>query len=285
MIAASFGCGAETSLPTPEAPAGMVYIKGGSFQMGTEDGMPSEGPVHTVEISPFFIDVTEVTVADFEKFVAATGYQTEAEQFGWSGVFDMRSGEWTRGDGADWRFPEGNGVKSSPTEPVTHISWNDANAYAKWAGKRLPTEAEFEYAARGGLSGKKYSWGDELNPGGKPAANWWQGTFPDNNLNQDGFLGRAPVKSFAPNGFGIYDITGNVWEWCSDRYSDIYYQQSAKKDPKGPETGDERVIRGGSFLCAENFCSNYRVAGRSRSAPDSGLNNLGFRCVRDVATK
>jgi sulfatase modifying factor 1 len=265
-----------------ETQKGMMLIKGGSFQMGADDGMRFEGPVHTVELNPFFMDEHEVTVGQFSEFVAATGYKTEAERFGWSGVFDFESGDWTRVDGADWQHPEGPKSNAQRNEPVCQISWNDANEYAKWAGKRLPTEAEFEYAARGGVIGKKYAWGDDLRPNGKPAANWWQGIFPEKNTNEDGFLTRAPVKSFGANGFGLYDMTGNVWEWCSDRYGENYYQNSPKRDPKGPETGEERSIRGGSFLCAENFCSNYRVAGRSRATPDSGLNNLGFRCARDV---
>lgn len=266
-----------------KAPNGMVLIKGGRFQMGTDKGMASEGPVHTVDLDPFFIDEHEVTVEQFETFVKATGYKTEAEKFGWSGVFDVGRQEWTRVDGADWRHPEGPNSTTQPNEPVTQISWNDTNEYAKWAGKRLPTEAEFEYAARGGLVGKEYAWGDELLPGGKPVANWWQGVFPTKNTGEDGFYGRAPVTSFATNGYALYDMTGNVWEWCSDRFAEDYYQNSPKRNPKGPEKGDERSIRGGSLLCAENFCSNYRVAGRSRATPDSGLNNLGFRCARDVS--
>lgn len=265
-----------------ETPEGMILIKGGSFQMGADDGMPFEGPVHTVELNPFLIDEHEVTVAQFTEFVSATSYKTEAEKFGWSGVFDFQSGEWKRVDGANWRYPEGGDNTANPDEPVTQVSWSDAKEYAIWAGKRLPTEAEFEYAARGGLIGKKYAWGDELRPAGRPVANWWQGIFPEKNTNEDGFLSRAPVRSFTANGYGLYDMTGNVWEWCSDRFGSDYYQNSPRRDPKGPETGDERVIRGGSFLCAENFCSNYRVAGRSYSPADSGLNNLGFRCARNV---
>ncbi len=250
--------------------------------MGSDDGMPDESPIHTVDIKSFYIDEHEVTVEEFARFAAATNYRTDAEKFGWSGVFDMKTGEWKRADNANWRYPEGEKVAANPNEPVVQISWNDANEYAKWAKKRLPTEAEYEYAARGGLVGKTYSWGDELNPNGKPAANWWQGTFPDKNTNEDGFISRAPVKSFAPNGYGLYDMTGNVWEWNADWYADDFYKKSPKENPTGAKTGDERVIRGGSFLCAENFCSNYRVAGRSHATPDSGLNNLGFRCARDV---
>jgi formylglycine-generating enzyme len=263
-------------------PDGMVFIRGGSFAMGEAGAMPFEAPVHTVEIDSFLIDEHEVTVAEFAAFVKATGFQTEAEKFGWSAVFDFESGAWKRVDGADWRHPEGKNSTAEEDEPVCQISWNDATAYAKWAGKRMPSEAEFEYAARGGLAGKKYAWGDELQPAGKFLANWWQGSFPGKNTVGDGFLSRAPVKSFAPNGYGLYDMTGNVWEWTNDWFDENYYQTSPQKNPKGAAGGTEKSIRGGSFLCAENFCSNYRVAGRSRSTPDSGMNNLGFRCAKDV---
>ena len=258
----------------------MVFIKGGSFAMGDRDGMPFESTVHTVELDSFLIDQAEVTVAEFAKFIDATNYQTEAEKFGWSVVFDFETGEWQRVDGADWRHPEGRNSTAAPDEPVCQVSWNDAAAYAKWAGKRLPTEAEFEFAARGGLAGKKYAWGDELKPDGKVLANWWQGSFPAKNTREDGFLSRAPIKSFAPSGYGLYDMTGNVWEWTADWFDENYYEASPKKNPKGAASGTEKSIRGGSFLCAENFCSNYRVAGRSRSTPDSGMNNLGFRCAK-----
>jgi formylglycine-generating enzyme len=260
----------------------MVLIPGGSFDMGTDDGMPFEGPVHRVTVKLFCMDEREVTVAEFSRFVEATHYLTEAEKYGWSVVFDVKTGEWSRVDGANWRHPEGSGTTTQRDEPVVQISWNDANAYAKWAGKRLPTEAEWEFAARGGLIGKTYAWGDDLRPGGKPVANWWQGVFPDRNTGEDGFLGRAKVGSFSPNGYGLFDMAGNVWEWTSAWYSEDYYSKSPSQDPKGPPSGEERVIRGGSWMCAENFCSNYRVAARSHSSPDTGLNNLGFRCVKDV---
>ena len=260
----------------------MILIKGGAFQMGNGNGMPDESPIHTVELESFYLDRHETTVAEFARFAAAADYQTEAEKFGWSGVFNFETGDWEPVNGANWRYPEGGKIAANPNEPVVQISWNDAAAYARWAGKRLPTEAEFELAARGGLIGKTYSWGNELKPHGKPSANWWQGTFPDVNTNEDGFLSRAPVESFAPNGYGLHEMTGNVWEWNSDWYAEDYYENSPRRNPKGAKTGGERVIRGGSFLCAENFCSNYRVAGRSRAAPDSGLNNLGFRCARNA---
>ena len=260
---------------------GMMLINGGKFLMGTEDGMSYEAPVHEVEVKSFWMDRHEVTVAEFAKFASATNYKTDAEKFGWSGAFNLKTGEWKRTKGANWQHPDGPGSKAASNEPVCQVSWNDAAAYAKWAGKRLPTEAEWEYGARGGLEQKKYSWGDELRPAGKPVANWWQGNFPDRNTGEDGFVGRAPVESFPANGYGLYDVTGNVWEWCADWYADDYYLKSARDDPRGPDDGKERVIRGGSWMCAENFCTNYRIAARSQATPDSGLNNLGFRCVRD----
>ncbi len=291
-VSALSGCGDRTGSADAapnDGPAagtvvdGMVLIKGGEFVMGSDDGMAYEGPTHTVTVNAFWMDTHEVTVAEFGRFVEEAKYVTEAERIGWSGVFDIDSGKWRPVDGATWKDPEGDGKTPEPNEPVTQVSWNDAKAYAAWAGKRLPTEAEWEFAARGGLAGKKYAWGDELRPNGVPAANWWQGSFPDKNTVEDGFLRRAPVGSFAPNGYGLFDMSANVWEWVSDWYSPTYYRNSPANDPKGPASGDEKVLRGGSWMCAENFCSNYRVAGRSRATPDSGLNNAGFRCARNAA--
>jgi sulfatase modifying factor 1 len=262
-------------------PPGMARIPAGTFLMGSRDKAPDEAPVHEVAVDAFWIDRHEVTVAEFGAFIAGTRYRTEAERFGWSEVFDRVRGEWTRVDGADWRHPEGPGSAGPPEEPVTQVSWNDAEAFARWAGKRLPTEAEWEYAARGGLAGRTYAWGDELRPGGRVMANWWQGVFPDHDTGEDGYRGRAPVGRFPPNGYGLYDVIGNVWEWCADWYDPGYYRRSPPRDPRGPESGTERVMRGGSWMCSENFCSNYRVASRSRATPDSGLNNVGFRCARD----
>ena len=259
----------------------MVLIKGGEFLMGTDDGMPFEAPVHKVTIRSFWMDTHEVTVEEFARFVAATSYKTEAETFGWSTAFDVNDGRWKKTNGASWRHPDGPTSNAVATEPVCQISWNDAAAYAKWAGKRLPTEAEWEFAARGGLTQNEYSWGNELRPNGTLMANWWQGSFPNQDTREDGFAGRAPVKSFAANGYGLHDMIGNVWEWCADWYAEDGYEQSSGDNPKGPKDGSERVMRGGSWMCAENFCSNYRVAARSHATPDSGLNNLGFRCVRD----
>ena len=274
------GCG-ERRASVPARP-GMVFVEGGTFLMGAEGDMPEEAPVHRVTVKSFWMDAREVTVAEFARFVEATGYRTEAERFGWSGVFDKASGGWARVDGADWRRPEGpSAPEARGNEPVCQVSWNDAAAYARWAGKRLPTEAEWEFAARGGLEGKRYAWGDELRPGGRAVANWWQGRFPEQDTGEDGYAGRAPAGSFAPNGYGLYDVGGNVWEWCADWFDAEYYARSPAANPAGPDAGEERVIRGGSWMCSENFCSNYRVSARSRATPDSGLNNLGFRCAGD----
>ncbi|HEX8503666.1 MAG TPA: formylglycine-generating enzyme family protein [Pyrinomonadaceae bacterium] len=284
------GCRREAARVAPAGPdesaraerEGMVLVGGGTFRMGSDDEMPDEAPAHEVTVGPFWIDAREVTVGEFARFVAATGYKTDAEAFGWSGVFDRETGEWARVDGADWRHPSGPGSRAADAEPVCQVSWRDAEAYARWAGKRLPTEAEWEYAARGGLKGRRYAWGDELRPGGRPVANWWQGSFPERDTGEDGFRGRAPAGSFPPNGFGLYDVAGNVWEWCADWYGEGFYASSPRADPRGPASGEERVIRGGSWMCSENFCSNYRVAARSHAAPDTGLDNLGFRCARDA---
>jgi len=287
LLAASQGCrGEEAGVAPPRANVraergGMVLVEGGTFRMGADDEMPDEAPAHEVEVKSFWMDAREVTVGEFAKFVEATGYRTDAERFGWSGVFDREAGEWVRVDGADWRRPEGPNSKAAADEPVCQVSWRDASEYARWAGKRLPTEAEWEYAARGGLAGRRYAWGDELRPQGRPVANWWQGEFPARDTGEDGFKGRAPVGSFQPNGHGLYDVAGNVWEWCADWYARDYYAASPRENPAGPDAGEERVIRGGSWMCAENFCSNYRVAARSHATPDTGLDNLGFRCARD----
>jgi formylglycine-generating enzyme required for sulfatase activity len=258
----------------------MVFIRGGTFVMGTDEGFPHEAPPHEVTLKSFWIDRYEVTVAEFARFVKATGYRTEAEKFGWSGVFDVKKGEWTKSDGADWRHPDGPKSQARPDEPVTQVSWRDAAAYAKWAKKRLPTEAEWEYAARGGLAGMTYAWGDALRPDGKCVANWWQGVFPEKNTGEDGYLRRAPVGRFPPTGYGLYDMAGNVWEWCADWHDKQYYARSPRENPRGPARGTDRLIRGGSWMCSENYCTGYRVTARSQATPDSGLNNLGFRCAR-----
>jgi formylglycine-generating enzyme len=263
----------------------MILIPGGTFTMGTAEGYPFEGPPHEVTLKPFWIDKHEVTVGQFAKFVEATGYITEAERFGWSGVFSEKTGHWEAVTGATWRKPMGPAAPAARAdEPVTQISYNDAQAYAKWAGKRLPTEAEFEFAARGGLEGKTYAWGDELYPDSKHLANIWQGHFPTENRHEDGYGAAAPVMSFSPNGYGLYDMAGNACEWTADWFSEATYAHGPypRVNPTGPPNGEERVIRGGSFLCSDNYCTGYRVAARMKSAPDSGLNNTGFRCARDA---
>ena len=286
------------------APKEMVRIPGGSFVMGTDDddGFPAdgEGPPRQVEVSPFFIEETAVTNVQFVRFVRATGYRTEAERFGWSFVFhsfvSTRAARsvtqavaeapwWWRVDGACWRRPEGSGsgIGHRMDHPVVHVSWNDAEAYCRWAGRRLPTEAEWEMAARGGLIGKRYAWGDAMTPDGRHMCNIWQGEFPDHNSADDGFLGTAPARSFEPNGFGLFNVSGNVWEWQSDWFSPTFHRDGPRHNPSGPPNGVSRVIRGGSYLCHDSYCNRYRVAARSANTPDSSTGNMGFRCVVDAA--
>ena len=309
--------------------AGMVYIPGGVFEMGADNEQAStdEYPKHKVQVSPFYIDATEVTNAAFKKFVDATGYVTTAERKpDWevikktvppgtpkphdsllvaaSLVFRPSTGPvdlndygqwWSWVKGADWKHPEGPGSSISGKEnfPVVHVSWEDAMAYCKWAGKRLPTEAEWEFAARGGLVNNIYSWGNEHVSAGKAKCNSWDGKFPYLNTKQDGYTKAAPVKSFAPNGYGLYDVAGNVWEWCSDWYGEKYYSSlgiAIALNPKGPDKSydpaepytPKRSLRGGSFLCNDAYCSGYRVSRRMKSSPDTGLEHTGFRCVKDL---
>ncbi|MFT5131449.1 MAG: sulfatase modifying factor 1, partial [Rhodothermales bacterium] len=282
-------------------PTGMRVLKGGSFLMGTVDecGFPAdgEGPIRELRLQPFAIDPTPVTNLQVREFVNATGYKTEAERYGWSYVFHLHvkskyvSGTvsglqwWCKVDGASWRHPEGPGsnIKKRLQHPATHISWNDAAAYANWAGKRLPTEAEWEYAARGGLEQKRYAWGNEFRPGGKHMCNIFQGDFPRRDSAEDGYSGTNPVKAYKPNGHGLYDVAGNVWEWCADWFHPSFHCDAGCDDPTGPATGDRKAMRGGSFLCHDSYCSRYRVAARTSNTPDSGGSNLGFRCVRDLA--
>jgi sulfatase modifying factor 1 len=238
-----------------------------------------------------------VTNSDFAGFVDATGYRTESELFDWSFVFWMhlpsdRLDEliedtvaaapwWCKVPGASWQHPEGPGshVADRPEHPVVHVSWNDAVAYAKWAGAALPTEAQWEYAARGGLEQKLYPWGDHLTPEGQHRCNIWQGEFPRIDTAEDGFVGSCPVDSFPPNGFGLYSITGNVWEWCSDWFSTDFTASPVLYNPKGPADGQTKVMKGGSFLCHASYCNRYRVAARTSNTADSAASNIGFRCV------
>jgi formylglycine-generating enzyme required for sulfatase activity len=258
-----------------------------------EDG---EGPRRPVRVRPFGIERSSVTNARFRDFVEQTGYVTDAERYGWSFVFaglvdpeiartalsPLGTSWWLRIDGACWRQPEGAGsdIESRLDHPATHISWNDACAFALWAGGRLPTEAEWEYAARGGGSGP-FPWGDDEPDDDHPLCNIWQGRFPDLNLGTDGYLATAPVESFAPNGFGLYNAVGNVWEWCSDPFRVRSLSSRAKQRNAEAAAEKQRVLKGGSFLCHRSYCYRYRVAARIGREPDSGASHLGFRIAYD----
>ena len=295
----------KSSLRSPHCGStqGMVRLDGGEFLMGTDRAdlawlADGEMPVRAVTVKPFWIGECAVTNAEFEAFVADTDYVTEAERYGWSYVFHKEvSGkakrvaagvaagtEWWVGiAGAFWRRPEGPGsnLKKREDHPVVHVSWHDAMAFCDWAGKRLPTEAEWEFAARGGLVQKVYPWGDELTPGGKHQCNIWQGKFPTFNSGADGHVSRAPAKSFAPNGYGLYNVVGNAWEWCSDWFSPSYHLSGSRDNPTGPPSGDLKLIKGGSYLCHASYCNRYRVAARTANTPDSSSGHCGFRCVMD----
>jgi len=281
----------------------MALVAGGKFLMGAEDEdswlEDGEGPVREVTLSPFYIDIAAVSNQAFTNFVKDTGFTTEAERCGWSYVFKgllpkskqrklMRQEQlvdaapwWFAVDGACWKKPEGPGsnIFKRLDHPVTHVSWNDALAYCNWAGKRLPTEAEWECAARGGLESKRFPWGDHLTPGGKHYCNIFQGTFPDRDTGADGYTGTAPVQAYRRNGYGLYNMVGNVWEWCNDRYSPDWHRHHPLLDPTGPEKGDTRILKGGSYLCHESYCNRYRVAARYANTPDSTTAHAGFRCV------
>lgn len=295
----------------------MVWIPGGTFQMGSDDGLADERPVHLVQLDGFFIDETEVTNDQFTAFVRATGYVTVAERTPTPADFpgvdpatlredllvpgslvltevsDDRH-EWRYVPGASWRRPGGPGTRldARGDHPVTHIAFEDAIAYCRWADRSLPTEAQFEFAARGGLDQSIYAWpGDDFAPGGRYQANTWQGEFPVHNTNQDGFPTTSPVRSFPPNGYGLFDMAGNVWEWCADFYRpDAYAERGTNRNPTGPsdsfdpaEPGvPKRVVRGGSFLCSDNYCTGYRPAARMKTSPDTSLFHTGFRTVLNV---
>jgi len=281
---------------------GTVLLPGGEFLMGAEDseGFPAdgEGPVRAVRLDPFRIGACAVTNEQFAGFVADTGHVTDAERLGWSYVFagflpgSLRRGAprpeatpwWCGVAGAAWIRPEGPGstVDDRDGHPVVHVSWSDAAAYAAWAGKRLPTEAEWEYAARGGPEQKRYPWGDELDPDGEYRCNIWRGTFPAKNTAADGYRGTAPVDAFEPNGFGLYNTSGNVWEWCADWWTTAHDTSRPLHSPTGPATGAAKVIRGGSHMCHRSYCNRYRVAARSANTPDSSSGHTGFRCVQSA---
>jgi len=291
----------------------MKLIHGGSYAMGSEDFEDSK-PVHRVQVNDFWMDEHEVTNAQFEMFVKATGYTTVAERpldpadypgvplenlVPGSAVFTPPSKKvslddpmqwWSYVPGANWRHPLGpsSTITGKENEPVVQVCYTDAEAYAKWAGKRLPTEAEWEYAARAGTKNATYYWGNELKPGGKWMANIFQGSFPDHNIMEDRFQTTAPVKSFPANAFGLHDMEGNVWEWCSDLYRPDYYQHSKTDNPRGPadsyDPDEPRTIkhvqRGGSFLCSDDYCIRYKAGSRGKGETGSASNNLGFRCVK-----
>ena len=305
IVLAVSGAGRKPDRPPP----GMVWIPGGTFKMGTTE-FPESQPVHPVTVKAFWMDTTEVTNAQFEAFVKATGYVTiaertpEAKKFPgakpeqlkpFSAVFTPPAGNasgqdfrewWSPVYGADWKHPDGPGSSLSGKQkyPVVHISWVDAEAYAKWAGKRLPTEAEWEFAARGGREAGKYMWGEELRPGGKSMANTWQGSFPKENKVEDGHRTAAPVATYPPNDFGLYDMAGNVWEWCSDWYREDYFKESPKDNPLGPDDpGTKRKVqKGGSFLCSENYCARYKAGARHSGEMEDAADHIGFRCVKDA---
>ena len=282
----------------------MAELPAAAFLMGTTagDGFPAdgEGPVREVSLSGFAIDLCAVSNDDFAAFVEETGYVTEAEHFGWSFVFKNHVPKsafkkrlvrtvpglawWYAVDRACWRRPEGPGsnVRKRNDHPVTHVSHADAGAYCAWAGKRLPSEAEWERAARGGLEQRVYAWGDKLTPGGKHRCNIWQGEFPQRDLAADGYAGTCPVRAFPANGYGLHNVAGNVWEWCADWFSPDYHLTASRTNPGGPPRGAGRVMRGGSFLCHRSYCNRYRVAARTGNTPDSSTANLGFRCARSL---
>ncbi|WBL17687.1 formylglycine-generating enzyme family protein [Sutcliffiella sp. NC1] len=281
----------------------LVELPGGEFFMGTDSKIgysrDGEGPRRKVYVKPFAIDRYAVTNKQFQEFVKETGYVTDAERFGWSFVFHLLVSEsvkkkvqnvvqdtpwWYVVEGAYWRKPEGpdSTIKRRLDHPVIHISWNDANAYCKWAGKRLPTEAEWEYAARGGLNNKSYPWGNDLLVNGKHQCNIWQGEFPKKNTKEDGYLSTAPVNSYSPNGYGLFNVVGNVWEWTNDWFTTKHLIEDVIENPTGPRNGSAKVMKGGSYLCHQSYCNRYRIAARTANTPDSSTGNIGFRCAVDM---
>ncbi len=321
---------AENSQP---APSGMVWVPGGEFTVGWdgEGGRPDEGPAHRVRMDGFWIDTTEVTNAQFQAFVDATGYMTTSERpIDWEAMskqlppgtpkpatemlqpgslvfappdhaVNLREFQrwWTWKHGATWIHPQGPGssIQGMDDYPVVHVSWVDSVAYSEWAGKRLPTEAEWEYAARTGHDAQRFAWGDELSPDNRHMANIWQGDFPHRNTGDDGFVGLAPVRSFPPSTLGLYDMAGNVWEWTADQFHPDTYAHRVEElgenghcvnpsgpvstvDPRNPYSTDSRVHKGGSFLCHATYCESYRPSAKMAAPTDTGMSHLGFRCVK-----
>jgi sulfatase modifying factor 1 len=278
--------------------AGMVLVPTGEFLMGSEDRLAypadGEGPVRRVRVSAFRLDACAVTNEEFARFVDDTGYVTETERIGWSHVFagllatDLqpargvaRAPWWRQIEGADWRHPEGpqSDLEGREQHPVVHVTWNDAQAFALASGKRLPTEAEWEYAARGGLDGRRYPWGDELEPEGQHRMNVWQGTFPRENTCADGYYGTCPANAFPANHYGLHNMTGNTWEWCADWFSRDFRLRDLRTNPRGPQAGTQKSLRGGSYLSHASYSRRYRVSARGARMPDSSAGNLGFRCA------
>ncbi|NXY47602.1 SUMF1 enzyme, partial [Ceuthmochares aereus] len=281
----------------------MVAIPGGVFTMGTDEPeiqQDGEWPARRVHVDSFYMDQYEVSNEEFERFVNSTGYVTEAEKFGDSFVFEGMLSEEVKADihqavaaapwwlpvkGANWKHPEGpdSNISDRKDHPVLHVSWNDAVAFCMWAGKRLPTEAEWEFSCRGGLENRYllFPWGNKLQPKGQHYANIWQGVFPTNNTAEDGYKGTAPVTAFPPNGYGLYNIVGNAWEWTSDWWA-VHHTTDEVRNPKGPSSGTDRVKKGGSYMCHKSYCYRYRCAARSQNTPDSSASNLGFRCAADT---
>ncbi|XP_054715800.1 formylglycine-generating enzyme-like [Uloborus diversus] len=277
-----------------------VLIEGGSFQMGTDEPVfvaDGEGPARKVTVDSFYLDVHEVSNSDFEKFTKATGYVTEAEKFGDAFVLEsFLSNEvkatitqavaaapwWVPVKGADWRHPEGidSNISERMDHPVVHVSWNDAIAFCHWKGMRLPTEAEWEYACRSGLRNRLFPWGNKEMPKEKHYMNIWQGTFPNENTKEDGYMGTAPVSAFPATALGLKNIVGNVWEWTNDWWTTQHTNQ-ALNNPQGPQSGSDKVKKGGSYMCQKNYCYRYRCAARSQNTPDTSAANLGFRCAKE----
>ncbi|MDN5724313.1 MAG: formylglycine-generating enzyme family protein [Propionibacteriales bacterium] len=284
---------------------GLVRVPAGTFLMGSiaAETFPGdgEGPVREVMVSEFQLSATTVSNTEFAAFVDATGYVTDAERFGWSYVFRgllhpeaqqhlvdgvvPEAAWWLGVRNTDWRCPQGPGSATIDDHPVTQVSFADALAYCAWAGGRLPTEAEWEKAARGGLDQQVYPWGDEREPDGRHRMNIWQGSFPDRNTGDDGWVGTAPVRSFEPNGYGLFQTSGNVWEWTADWWSEFWHrrdQERTRIDPHGPPRGRARVVKGGSYLCHHSYCNRYRCAARTHTTPDSSLGHTGFRIAADA---
>lgn len=276
-----------------------TYVRGDAFDEGyASDG---ETPRHAVRLPAYHIDATTVTNAAFARFVDETGHVTDAERLGSSAVTAMAVAArpeavigrmpgapwWLLVEGANWRHPHGplSDLDGLEDHPAVHVTWWDAQAYCRWSGRRLPTEAEWEHAARGGRAGRRFPWGDELLPDGRWQCNIWQGRFPSENTADDGWVTTAPVASYPANDFGLYEMAGNVWEWCADHFSPTRYRECAADepvlDPRGPSSGESMVIRGGSFMCHDSYCHRYRVSARSATPPDSSTSNVGFRCAND----